>query len=142
MKVDIDIETVTDIKFHEWQKDLVTGFRKGELTVMMAARQTGKSVYSQYANLWSNIMESQSKVVDIELDEGTVYGSRYYTARPVGGKWSDMYNWCTEVFGEGSRALWGEKKAPEPARRWYANNSKFWFKNEKDRDWFIVMWRS
>jgi len=77
---------------------------------------------------------------EIMLGEGKVYGSRYYTVEPVGGNWLEMEKWCIEVFGEGSRALWGEKKAPEPARRWYANNRKFWFRNERDRTIFILRW--
>ena len=136
-KIDIDIETLMP-----WQKDLVTGIRKGEMTIMMSGRQAGKSMMSQYANLWNDIFSGNNKVLDIKLSTGTIYGSRYYTAEPIGGDWAAMEKWCTETFGKGSRALWGEKKAPEPALRWYANNRKFWFKSEKDRDWFIVMWRS
>ncbi len=136
-KVAFDIETL-----HSWQKDLVTGMRKGEMTVMMSGRQTGKSHYAAYARLFDDIMNSATKVIDMKLSEGTVYGSRYYTVEPIGGNWLDMEKWCGEVFGEGSRALWGEKTAPEPALRWYANNRKFWFRSEKDRDWFIMMWRA
>lgn len=136
-KVSFDIETM-----HHWQKDLVTGMRKGEVTVMMASRQTGKSTYAAYARLFNDIMNGNAKVSDLVLSEGTVYGSRYYTVEPIGGNWLEMEKWCSEVLGEGSRALWGEKKAPEPARRWYANNRKFWFRSEKDRDWFIMMWRA
>lgn len=25
-----------------------------------------------------------------------------------------------------------------PDQRWYANNAKFWFRNPKDRDWFVL----
>ena len=136
-KLTVDIETLMP-----WQKDLVTGIRKGEMTIMMSGRQAGKSQAVAYQRLWQAIMEGNAKVQDVELGEGTVYGSRYYTVKPIGGNWLDMEKWCTETFGDGSRALWGEKKAPEPARRWYMNNGKFWFRSEKDRDWFIVMWRS
>jgi hypothetical protein len=136
-KVTFDIEAMLP-----WQKDLVTGVRKGEMTIMMGGRQTGKSYYAAYARMFNDIMNSNLKVSDIVLGEGTVYGSRYYTAEPIGGNWLEMESWCVTTFGEGSRAIWGEKKAPEPARRWYANNRKFWFRSEKDRDWFIVMWRA
>lgn len=132
-----DIETLPD-----WQKDLVTGVRKGEMTVMMSGRQAGKSTMAAYSRLFNDIMNGNTKVSDINLSEGTVYGSRYYTAEPVGGNWLEMETWCSEVFGEGSRALWGEKTAPEPARRWYANNRKFWFRSEKDRMMFIMKWSS
>lgn len=129
-----------------YQKEMLktmSGYLPGEMAIITSGRHTGKSMLNaMYGKMWDDIMQSKAKVIDIELGEGTVYGSRYYTVRPVGGNWRDMEKWCGEVFGEGSRALWGEKKAPEPARRWYMNNNKFWFKSEKDRDWFIVMWRS
>ncbi len=136
-QVTFDIETMP-----LWQKDLVTGIRKGEMTIMMSGRRAGKSVLTQQTiDRLMRDLNSQP-VTDMQLGEGTVYGSRYYTVAPVGGSWLEMEKWCSEVFGEGSRALWGESKAPEPARRWYANNRKFWFRSEKDRDWFIVRWRS
>ena len=118
------------------------GIKPGELTIAMSGRQQGKSQIMAYQRMFNDIIESRHIVSDIVLSEGTVYGSRYYTAEPIGGSWLEMETWCCKVFGEGSRAIWGEAKAPEPARRWYANNRKFWFKNEKDRDWFIVMWRA
>jgi hypothetical protein len=27
-----------------------------------------------------------------------------------------------------------------PDQRWYANNSKFWFREEKDLEWFMLKW--
>lgn len=134
-------------ELYPFQKQLLIdiesgGIKPGEMMIMMAGRQTGKSWFTAQAidRLMRDI--NSQPVVDMVLNEGTVYGSRYYTVEPIGGNWLEMEKWCGEVFGEGSRALWGEKTAPEPARRWYANNRKFWFKNEKDRDWFLVMWRS
>ena len=118
------------------------GVKPGEMVVMMASRRTGKSQVAAFTRLWQDIFKVNQKVSDIKLGEGTVYGSRYYTVEPIGGNWLEMETWCVETFGEGSRALWGEKKAPEPARRWYANNRKFWFRNKKDRDWFIIRWNS
>lgn len=135
---------MTDFKLAPWQRDFLSmGFKKGEMSVFMAGRQTGKSMLNAaYGRLMQDILESNVKVSHIALDQGTVYGSRYYTAEPVGGNWLEMETWCAKVFGEGSRALWGEKTAPEPARRWYANNRKFWFRSEKDRTMFIMMWSS
>lgn len=141
-KVNYDTESI-----YPWQKDIYEqvisgGFKPGEMMTMTAGRNVGKSVFSAQAlkRLLDDLQNQ--KVIDMVLNTGTVYGSRYYTVEPVGGNWVEMEKWCSEVFGEGSRALWGEKNAPEPARRWYANNRKFWFRSEKDRDWFIVMWRS
>jgi hypothetical protein len=27
-----------------------------------------------------------------------------------------------------------------PDMRWYANNAKFWFRNKKDLEWFLLRW--
>jgi hypothetical protein len=27
-----------------------------------------------------------------------------------------------------------------PDQRWHVNNAKFWFRDAKDRDWFILRW--
>jgi len=140
-EVTFDIETI-DWKIPKYQEQLITGMRKGEITVMMAGRQTGKSQMAAYARMFNDIMAGNAKVSDMVLSEGKIYGARYYTVEPIGGNWLEMEQWCGQVFGKGSRALWGEAKAPEPALRWYANNRKFWFRNEKDRDWFMVMWRA
>lgn len=136
-KLTFDIEALPN-----WQKELVGGIRKGEHLIYMSGRQIGKSQLAAYSRLMRDILEPDAKVTNMALGEGTVYGSRYYTVEPVGGNWLEMEKWCIKVFGEGSRALWGEKKAPEPARRWYANNRKFWFRSEKDRTMFIMKWSS
>lgn len=145
-KLTVDIESFVGDELYPYQVtllDKMSGIKPGEMMIMTAGRGVGKSTLNAaYGRLWTDIMQAKLAVSDILLSEGTVYGSRYYTAQPVGGNWVEMEAWCSQVFGEGSRALWGEKKAPEPARRWYANNRKFWFKTEKDRDWFIVRWRS
>ena len=74
---------------------------------------------------------------------GTVYGKRYYTIAPPMGEsdWAAMMTWCEETYGPTGN-LWRETKnlTPEPNQRWYANNAKFWFKEEKDFNWFVLRW--
>ena len=74
---------------------------------------------------------------------GTVYGKQYYTIMPpmFESDWPDMELWCEQTFGP-TGDLWKERKnlTPEPNQRWYANNSKFWFLEEKDLNWFILRW--
>jgi hypothetical protein len=91
-----------------------------------------------YKRLFDDIY--QRPVEDLILSEGTVYGARYYCVHPVGGSWMEMEVWCLDTFGDPGSKMWGEDKAPEPALRWYMNNRKFWFRTEKDRNWFIVRW--
>lgn len=130
---------------YNWQKDIMTKFKgKGTLQVTGYGRHTGKSILNNpvaYKRLFDDIFNQP--VSDLLLSEGTVYGSRYYTVEPIGGDWFDMETWCHETFGNTGN-IWNETKSltPEPLQRWYANNRKFWFRNERDRDWFIIKWRS
>ena len=83
----------------------------------------------------------------LELSEGRVYGSRYHTVQPPsklvptsGGwynqYWIDMENWCKETFGDTPT-----DGVHTPGARWYANDSKFWFREKKDLEWFLLKWQ-
>ena len=74
------------------------------------------------------------------LGHGTVYGAQYYTVAPPmdGAAWRDMAAWCIETFGSSTGSIWSAWQ--EPGERWYANNAKFWFRDEADRTWFILKW--
>lgn len=83
----------------------------------------------------------------LELNEGRVFGARYYTVHPVpswdltydwGGvdAWNDMMEWMVETFGPAPK-----EGVFEPGGRWYANNARFWFRNEQDRNWFLLKWQ-
>jgi hypothetical protein len=126
-----------------WQQralDTITKY-KGRGFVQITGRNAGKSQMAAYKRMFDDIMARP--VEDLVLSEGTVYGSRYYTVEPVGGSWLEMEAWCYDTFGNTGN-IWSETKnlTPEPLQRWYANNRKFWFKEEKDRDWFMLRWRS
>ena len=123
-----------------WQQRALDNIYKGHGAVQMTGRQTGKSMYSAqaYKRLFDDIF---SKPVEaLMLSEGKVYGARYYCVEPIGGNWIDMETWCIETFGSSGDSIWGSD-IPEPACRWYANNRKFWFRNEADRDLFLLRWR-
>ena len=72
----------------------------------------------------------------LEISEGTVYGSRYLTVHPENGwHWNEMMDWMVKTFGPTAHdGVW------TPNQRWYANNAKFWFRNEADRTMFILRW--
>lgn len=123
-----------------WQQRIVDGFKAGSLNVIHSGRNVGKSQLAAYKRLFDDIYGRP--VEDLILTEGTVYGRRYYCVEPVGGNWRKMEEWCTETFGATGDNMWGEKSAPAPGERWYMNNRKFWFRNEKDRNWFTLRWRS
>ena len=127
-----------------WQEEILKGVASGrELKLLMAGRGVGKSTLSKVAmqRLWDDI--NRRPIEDLILNEGRIYGAKYYTVEPVGGQWFEMEMWCLDVFGPPGD-IWGEIKAltPEPLQRWYMNDRKFWFRREKDRTMFILRWSS
>ena len=117
------------------------GIKPGEMMIMSSGRQLGKSMLnSAYSRLMADL--KNLPVTDLILSEGKVYGARYYAVQPVGGSWLDMETWCIETFGPTQGSIWGESPVPEPGQRWYMNNRKFWFRTEKDRNWFTLRWHS
>ena len=73
----------------------------------------------------------------LEYSKGKVYGQEYLTVAPMNaeGKWGDMMEWMVNSFGPTHKdGAW------TPNQRWYANNAKFWFRDQKDRDWFVLRW--
>jgi hypothetical protein len=94
-----------------------------------AARQLAKDIDTE-------VLMSAMGWHELELDEGRVYGSRYLTVHPNNGwHWNEMMEWTVDTFGPTAHdGVW------TPNMRWYANNAKFWFKNKKDRDWFVLRW--
>ena len=101
----------------------------------------------------NDILRGLGISLDFQLiyDTGTVYGKRYYTVAPIwvpdrngwhNDEWDQMMAWCVETFGPSKYSIWGENPTPDPMERWYANNAKFWFRDQRDRDWFTLRWSS
>lgn len=126
-----------------WQIEMLDKMTqyKGRGLMQVTGRNTGKSALSNQAfqRLWDDL--HRRPVEDLKLSEGTVYGKQYYCVEPVGGNWMDMEVWCMDTFGGPGDKIWGEEKAPQPSRRWYMNNRKFWFRDELDRMVFVLKWR-
>ena len=123
------------------------GFKYGEMAIMMAGSRTGKSTFSASAfqRLWNDIYKDRP-VEELVLAEGKFAGARFYTVEPVGGNWQDMEAWCTKTFGDAAE-IWDIKRSGEQfiwptVGRWYKNDRKFWFRNERDRTMFIMRWSS
>jgi hypothetical protein len=87
--------------------------------------------------------------MELKLSEGRVYGSRYYTVEPTISwdptndwgsinAWEQMEKWCTSTFGP-TGEMWGNKVPV--LHRWYMNGAKFWFREQKDLEWFILKWQ-
>lgn len=129
---------------YAWQKELIKGFKPGEMAVMMSGRQTGKSQIQAYMRMWNDI-HGNVPIEDLKLTVGTVYGKRYHCVEPVGGNWLEMEKWAIKTFGE-SGSIWDHRhpadhQTPMPNARWYMNNRKFWFLNEQDQMMFVMKWR-
>lgn len=73
---------------------------------------------------------------ELDIDQGQVHGSRYLTVHPRNStKWNNMMSWMVDTFGPSAPdGVW------TPNMRWYANNSKFWFQDEKDLMMFVLKW--
>ena len=106
-------------------------------------------------NIISSIAKKMQEDIDRELiksmggieyqlvcSTGKVLGEEYLTVKPMGwawmgdnAEWHEMVAWCVDTFGPTPKdGVW------TPKQRWYVNNAKFWFKEAKDRDWFILRW--
>ena len=123
-----------------WQEDMLErlqGFKPGEMAVMMASRKIGKSQLSQ---LWNDIYETKP-VSDLILSEGTVYGATYYCVEPVGGSWPEMVAWAKTTYSDPAEVWEAHNFMWPDCGRWYMNDRKFWFRDEKDRTMFILKWR-
>lgn len=131
------------IELHDWQKDLLKqleGKKPGEITIMMAGRQTGKSLFNA---MWKRMYDDiyNRPVTDLILSEGRVHGAKYHCVQPEGGNWAAMEAWCKDTFGEPGE-IWPKDDFAWPdSARWLQNNRKFWFRNEADRTLFVMKWR-
>lgn len=76
----IDLETFfPDQKFYNWQKDIIGGFKKGEMAIMASGRNTGKSTLTMGA-LKKLIDDMEKLDPNFEvLTSGTVDGAPWYT---------------------------------------------------------------
>jgi hypothetical protein len=73
----------------------------------------------------------------LEHGRGTICGQEYLSVAPMNAEshWSDMMEWMVTTFGPTPfDSIW------TPNQRWHVNNAKFWFRDAKDRDWFVLRW--
>ena len=120
-----------------WQEDVLKKFQ-GKGFVQITGRALGKSYNLQaMQRLMDDLL--MKPVESLVCSTGTVFGKRYHTVEPIGGNWVDMETWCTNTFGPTGK-VWNAFKDSDNIGRWYMNDRKFWFLEEKDRDWFIIKW--
>jgi hypothetical protein len=120
------------------------GIKPGEVILMTAGTGKGKTMLKVQQAIDRLMRDINSQPVsDLTLSEGTVYGARYYCVEPVGGNWREMEDWCIKTYGFTTGSIWAQevdKTTPLVNERWYANDRRFWFRNERDRTLFIMRW--
>jgi hypothetical protein len=126
-------------KLQSWQEKLWAdiksgGVKPGEMMIMTAGRNIGKSQITQQVidRLTRDLLSRP--VEELKTMEGRIHGAVYHVVEPIGGNWREMELWCTKSFGPISN-VWDEELG-----RWYANDRKFWFRKERDRTLFIMRW--
>ena len=124
-----------------WDKLANGGFKKGELAIISAGRQTGKSTFlksAYYKNLCEEIMlpgfPKTSNSLKKLMPKYKFSRANWYVAEFDWVHQGEVYEWCTQQFG------------PHPARpdawsRWYNKYSeRIHFRDEKDYTWFLLKW--
>jgi hypothetical protein len=129
-----------------WQEKLwadieTGGLKPGEMMIMAAGRNVGKTMFSSQAAIDRLMRDLMNQPIEeLKLLEGRVHGARYHCVEPIGGNWREMEEWCFKQFGDvGNNIGWRENENPQ-CYRWYMNNRTFFFRNEADRTMFILRW--
>jgi len=118
------------------------------MTGFASKRAMANGLKSLEDDIIDNLSNQISKSIDDEvlmsalgwtpytISNGTVYGEKYLTVHPSNSwHWNEMMDWMINTFGPTAHdGVW------TPKMRWYANNSKFWFREEKDLTLFILKW--
>ena len=77
----VDLETMATDGLHSWQKDLINysiGFKTGEMAIISAGRQSGKSYYNQF--MQNYLTELYSPAYE-QIGEGVVDGDLWLTVK-------------------------------------------------------------
>jgi len=125
---------------YKWQQNILNRMAKfkGQGMTPIAGRNIGKSIMTAQAveRLIDDLGPYKLKLSVIEIHDES-----YYEVRPVGWmhkdelQWNDMITWVVDTFGPTAKdGVW------TPGQRWYCNNARFYFKDIKDRDWFVLRW--
>ena len=131
------METLYPYQQALWDKISQGGFKKGEMTIISAGRQTGKSYYQKMflnklygTNLCKEIMLSMKPAPKYKFSRAKWYEADYDWIN----NYVEVVEWCTEQFG------------PHPTQqdawsRWdHRYEGKIYFRDEKDYIWFTLRW--
>ena len=101
--------------------------------------QHERTVMSALQNMIARVRHSiEQQEFYIEIDSGKIYDADYHVAKPINAaqQWPHMMSWVIQTFGPitAKDGMW------TPGQRWYANNAKFWFRNQADLTLFLLRW--
>lgn len=121
-------------QLHDYQQKLLQqlsrGFRAGEMMVISAGRQSGKSTLNQFFqnNLCKEI------ILPMKPEPKYKFSRDWYVAEFDWVRQAEVLEWCKQQFGP-------HPENPDAWSRWYNKYSeKIHFRDEKDYAWFILRW--
>lgn len=86
-------------------------------------------------SMYPHIMGTMySLTPSLKISEGTWHGAKYHSVEPILMPWDLMLEWSAARFGDQGDLFSNE------CCRWYANDRKFWFRNETDLTLFVLKW--
>jgi hypothetical protein len=143
--VEIKMETIKDVtesieplSFQRalWDKFANGGFKKSDLAIISAGRQTGKSIY--YNNLCKEIMLPGYPKTSVSLKrlmpKYQFSRANWYVADFDWVHQAEVLKWCAQQFGP-------HPQRPDAWSRWYNKYSeKIHFRDAKDYQWFLLKW--
>lgn len=94
-----------NLPLKDYQIKMLKGYAKGELAVISAGRQTGKSTYYQYANMLNEVFRQPPVRV---ISTAEVDGAQWYTV--TCNKNASM--WFHETYRDSENQMWHEHIDP------------------------------
>ena len=112
------------------------GFKHGEMMILSAGRQTGKSIY--YDNLCKEIFFPGMPLTTLSLNrlmpKYQFSRANWYVAEFDWVHQAEVLEWCTKQFGP-------HPQRPDAWSRWQNKYSdRIHFRDAKDYQWFLLRW--
>lgn len=129
-----DAVSNTNTGFFSWQMDILNGVKAGQLNVISAGRQSGKSWFTN--NLCKEIFLPMSPAEK----KYRFSRAKWYTAQLnrdalwlLSKEYNTMIEWCTEQFG-------AHPAKPDAWSRWWFGIGEINFRDEKDLMMYQLRW--
>lgn len=125
-------------------QQLSGGFRKGEMIVISAGRQTGKSYYQKVLlnAMYNGInLDTESIFENANKPKYKFSRSKWYEVSLMFKSYvpiQERLDWCEQNFGP-------QPKNPDAWTRWYTtvrnpDSGSIRFSDSKDYEWFMLRW--